>query len=155
MKKFIIISLAIVALLSSCANNAIIDETISIPKAQWDSQNWAYFNVDIQDTVSAYNFYFTLRHLENYKYSNLYLFMHTTMPNGAITHDTIECLLAEPSGRWIGKGSGTMRNIDIVLNNNLHFPMRGIYKFEIEQAMWDSVLEGISDVGLKIEKHDN
>lgn len=143
-----------VALLTSCSSNALIDETVSIPKARWDSQNWAYFNVDVDDTVSAYSFYFTLRHLENYKYSNLYLFMHTTMPNGAVTHDTIECMLAEPSGRWIGHGSGSMRNIDIPLNNNLHFPMRGVYKFELEQAMWDSVLDGISDVGLKIEKHD-
>lgn len=139
----------------SCSRNTVIDESVSIPKAQWNSQNWAYFTADIQDTVSAYSFFLTLRHLENYKYCNLYIFLHTTMPNGAVTHDTVECTLAEPSGRWIGKGTGSMRNIDIPLNPNLLFPMRGQYRFEVEQAMWDTVLEGISDVGIRIKKHES
>lgn len=150
------VTLVLLALFAvSCSRNTVIDETVSIPKAEWNSQNWAYFTADIQDTISTHEFYLTLRHLENYKYSNLYVFLHITMPNGAVTHDTVECMLAEPSGRWMGKGSGSMRNIDIPLNRNLLFPMKGTYRFEVEQAMWDPILEGISDVGIKIERHEN
>ena len=90
--------------------------------------------------------------MENYRYSNLFVFLHTRMPNGNLTHDTIECTLATPEGRWIGKGSGSMRDLRVPLNENLRFPLKGMYHFEIEQAMREPVLKGISDIGLFIEK---
>ena len=136
----------------SCSNNNVIyDESVVIPNASWNNQDLPYFDVNIEDTTSSYNFYFNIRHLENYKYSNFYMFLHTTFPNGNQTHDTIELILAYPDGRWIGKGSGSMRSNQILLNNNLHFPLRGNYHFEIEQAMREPVLNGITDVGVKFE----
>ncbi len=136
----------------SCSNNNVIyDESVVIPNASWNNQDLPYFDVNIEDTTSSYNFYFNIRHLENYKYSNFYMFLHTTFPNGNQTHDTIELILAYPDGRWIGKGSGSMRSNQILLNNNLHFPLKGNYHFEIEQAMREPVLNGITDVGVKFE----
>ena len=110
------------------------------------------FDVPIDDTLNGYVFGIGLRHMENYRYSNLFIFLHTRMPNGNVTHDTIECTLATPEGRWIGKGSGSMRDLTIPLNENLRFPLTGLYHFEIEQAMREPVLKGISDIGLYIEK---
>ena len=63
---------------------------------------------------------------------------------------TIECTLATPEGRWIGKGSGSMRDLTVPLNENLRFPLTGTYHFEIEQAMREPVLKGISDIGIYI-----
>jgi gliding motility-associated lipoprotein GldH len=123
-----------------------------IPNASWNNQDFPYFDVNIEDTLSAYNFYLNIRHLENYKYSNFYMFLHTTFPNGNQTHDTIELVLAYPDGRWVGDGSGSMRNNKILLNNNLYFPLKGNYHFEIEQAMREPVLEGVTDVGVCFEK---
>ena len=45
-----------------------------------------------------------------------------------------------------------MRDLTIPLNENLRFPLTGTYHFEIEQAMREPVLKGISDIGLYIEK---
>ena len=70
----------------------------------------------------------------------------------SVTHDTIECTLATPEGRWSGKSSGSMRDRIVPLNDNLFFPMNGTYHFELEQAMREPVLKGISDIGLYIEK---
>jgi gliding motility-associated lipoprotein GldH len=39
-----------------------------------------------------------------------------------------------------------------LLNNNLYFPLKGNYRFEIEQAMREPVLEGVTDVGVRFEK---
>mgnify|MGYP003418919651 CR=1 FL=1 len=151
MKKIILISL-IATVSSSCAKkNVIFDETVVIPNAVWDNTELPYFDVKVENTLSAYNFFVNIRHLENYKYSNFYMFLHTTFPNGNQTHDTIECIFAYPDGRWIGDGSGSMRDLKILLNNNLRFPIKGNYHFEIEQAMREPVLEGITDVGLRIE----
>ena len=128
------------------------DQRVVIPEAKWDVENRVPFDVTVNDTVGIYSFGMTLRHMENYRYSNLYVFLHTTLPNGNMMCDTIQCLLAAPDGRWVGKSSGSMRDMRITLNPAMRFPLTGAYHFEIEQAMREPVLKGISDVGLFIEK---
>lgn len=148
--------LLIAMILSSCGDkNVVFDESVVINNSSWNNQELPYFDVNIEDTISTYAFYLNIRHLENYRYSNFYMFLHTTFPNGNQTHDTIECVLAYPDGRWIGKGSGSMRSSSILLNDNLRFPLKGTYYFEIEQAMREPVLEGITDVGVRFERIEN
>ena len=150
---FSIVTLIMVLTLafSACTSDSFNKRTV-IPEAEWRQENRIAFDVDINDTIDSYTFGIGLRHLENYRYSNLFVFLHTRMPNGNITHDTIECTLATPEGRWLGKSSGSMRDMVIPLNDNLKFPLMGNYHFEIEQAMREPVLKGISDIGLFIEK---
>ncbi|MCF0199768.1 MAG: gliding motility lipoprotein GldH [Bacteroidales bacterium] len=128
------------------------NERIDIPEAKWDQSNKVNFDFAVDDTLNGYVFGIDLRHLENYRYSNLYVFMNTTWPNGNHSRDTIEITLAAPDGRWLGKGSGSMRDIRKVLIPNMRFPLKGNYHFEIEQAMREPVLNGIADIGLYIEK---
>ena len=153
MKKAIywIIGVCIVLSCARCSSSNFSKRTV-IPNAEWALENRVAFDVPIDDTLNGYVFGIGLRHLENYRYSNLFVFLHTRMPNGNITHDTIECTLATPEGRWIGKSSGSMRDLVVPLNENLRFPLTGTYHFEIEQAMREPVLKGISDIGLYIEK---
>ena len=138
-------------LLVGCRNRGF-DERVVIPEAAWDVNNRVPLDGTVDDTLGIYSFGMGLRHMENYRYSNLYVFLHTTMPNGNMTRDTIQVMLATPEGRWVGKGSGSMRDVKVVLNPNLRFPLGGTYHFEIEQAMREPVLKGISDIGLFIEK---
>lgn len=153
MKKITVIFAIISAfVMSSCSSRMMYDESVVIPEAKWDNKNVPYFDVKVEDTISVYSFALNVRHMENYRYSNLYIFLHTTFPNGNVTHDTIECTLAYPDGSWVGKGSGSMRSDKILLNPNLRFPLGGVYHFEIEQAMRDEILKGIVDVGISIEK---
>ena len=137
--------------LAACTNNSFNKRRV-IPEAEWSQENRVAFDINIDDTLSIYEMGIGLRHLENYRYSNLFVFLHTILPNGNHTHDTIECTLATPEGRWIGKSSGSMRDLTIPLNENLRFPLKGNYHFEIEQAMREPKLKGISDIGLYIEK---
>lgn len=151
MMRKVLLTLAIVVMLSACGSKDF-DLRVVIPEAKWAMENRIPFDVTVNDTTDTYAFGMSLRHLENYRYSNLYVFLHTDMPNGNVTHDTIQCLLASPEGRWLGKSSGSMRDVRVVLNPNLRFPLQGTYHFEIEQAMREPVLKGISDIGLFIEK---
>ena len=146
-----IIVLFFLIVLAACTSESFNKRTV-IPEAEWRQEDRVAFDVDINDTLSPYLFGIGLRHLENYRYSNLFVFLHTRMPNGNVTHDTIECTLASPEGRWIGKSSGSMRDLLVPLNENLLFPLTGTYHFEIEQAMREPVLKGISDIVLYIEK---
>lgn len=149
--KYCILAVCVVLTLSSCQSDSFSERTV-IPEAEWRQEDRIVFDVDINDTVNGYVFGMELRHLENYRYSNLFVFLHTRMPNGNMMRDTIECTLATPEGRWIGKSSGSMRDLQVPLNENLRFPLKGSYHFEIEQAMREPVLKGISDIGLFIEK---
>lgn len=151
MKKILYI-LFLAILLVSCGNDKLFNDSVVIPEAKWDNRMLPFFDLTVNDTLSDYAFYLNIRHLENYRYSNLYVFLHTEFPNGNITHDTIECTFARPDGSWMSKGSGTIRSAKILLNPALRFPLTGVYHFEIEQAMRDDVLKGITDIGLSFEK---
>lgn len=153
MKRYqaIIIGLLVSAGLASC-ESGLYNERAVIPNAQWEQTYKPTFDMTVNDTLCAYAFGIDLRHMENYRYSNLYVFMNTILPNGNHTRDTIEITLATLDGRWIGKGSGSMRDIRRVVMPSMRFPLKGTYHFEIEQAMRDPVLNGIADIGLYIEK---
>lgn len=150
MKKLLYIVVLLLAVASCTSSN--FNKRVVIPEAEWPQESRVAFDVSIDDTINGYVFGLELRHLENYRYSNLFVFLHTTMPNGNHTRDTIECTLATPEGRWLGKSSGSMRDLRIPLNEQLRFPLTGDYHFEIEQAMREPVLKGISDIGIFIEK---
>lgn len=151
-RHIISIMLVAVSVMTSCGRSSIYDESVVIPDAKWSINNAPYFDVNVDDTLSAYSFYLNIRHLENYRYSNLFIFMNTVFPNGNHTRDTIECTLALPDGQWLSKGSGTIRSAKVLLNPALRFPLKGNYHFEIEQAMREEELKGITDIGLCFEK---
>jgi recombination protein RecA len=49
-----------------------------------------------------------VRHASHYPYANLYLFITIKFPNEKIAKDTLECVFADPSGKWKGSGMGDM-----------------------------------------------
>ena len=151
MKKSLLYIAILLIGFTSCGKG-VYNERIVIPEAEWAQDNKATFDLTVSDTLSSYVFGIDVRHLENYRYSNLYVFMNTAMPNSNHTRDTIEITLATPEGKWIGKSSGSMRDLRKILMPNMQFPLAGPYHFEIEQAMREPVLKGVSDVGLYIEK---
>lgn len=150
--KRVLFAITVMFLLTSCGNDKLFNDSVVIPEAKWDNRMIPFFDLTVNDTLSDYAFYLNIRHLENYRYSNLFIFLHTEFPNGNVTHDTIECTFAYPDGRWMSKGSGTIRSASILLNPALRFPLSGSYHFEIEQAMRDEVLKGITDIGISFEK---
>lgn len=155
-KSFFIIfgSLLLLIMLNSCNQHVLMDENMAIYKEGWNLNQKADFEVNVEDTLGLYAFYINIRQQETYRFSNLYIFLHTTFPNGTLTHDTIECVLAHDDGRWLGKSSGSLISNQILLNPSLRFPLAGNYRFEIEQAMRESLLQGIEDIGIRIEKQN-
>jgi gliding motility-associated lipoprotein GldH len=66
--------------------------------------------------------------------------------------DTIEFFLADPTGKWLGSGLGSVNSMLLPYRTNIKFPQRGIYTFEFKQGMRQEELKGIMDVGLRIDK---
>ncbi len=142
----------ILLVISGCKSVTVFDDTKSLPGDVWRTGQIIRFDVNIQDTVNIHKFYLSLRHESDYGYSNIFLFIHTTYPNGMAARDTVECILAEPSGKWLGKGITNIRDYQVLLRRGLRFPQTGNYIFELEQAMREPELQGIKDIGIRIVK---
>ena len=97
--------------------------------------------------------YVNVRNSNNYKFSNLYIFMHTKWPTGENETDTLQLFLASPDGKWLGNGLGDIYENQIQLKQNFKFYRSGQYRFTLEQAMRLNPLPGIIDMGIRIEKN--
>lgn len=148
---FIVFILMLV--LTSCSDSTIFDEAVKLDHQGWNAADKPAFGIVVTDTTSTYSVAMHIRNHVDYRYSNLYVFMQTRFPNGNLTRDTIECILADPSGKWYGKGSGQFRDHLIVLNPAIRFPLSGTYQIELEQAMRAEPLQDIHAIGLQIRKN--
>ena len=151
--RLILIFLIAAALTMACSDRKVFDEVKSTGGHEWSASNRLRFEAPIADTSITYRILLHVRNHVDYQYANLFLFLQTRMPNGNITRDTIECQLADPSGQWYGKGTGLYRQQLIPLHNHLKFPLPGTYVFYLEQGMRDTLLFGITDAGLRIERN--
>ena len=147
-------SLLTVLVTVACNGDVVYERNERIPGNEWSRYHIPVFEVEITDTLNAHNLLINLRNTGEYPRSNLFLFISATSPGGAFTRDTLELVLAEPSGRWKGRGFGSVWQNRFFYRQNVRFPERGIYTFEVEQAMRIDDLPGILDVGLRIERSD-
>lgn len=135
----------------SCDKNRIYDEYKGVPDNKWDKNNPVVFNYKIEDTLTSYNMFINLRHGGQYQFSNLFLFVTTTLPDGKMARDTVELILADRDGRWRGDGLGDIWDHSFPFNSQFQFPQKGEYKITLTQAMRVDVLASVMDVGLRIE----
>ncbi len=149
-----IILIFLLALLSGCDKNVVFEQNINFKNQQWHRDSIKTFIAEIGDTVSSFNIYINCRITGLYPNSNLFLFVNTKGPKGLIIRDTMECILANDRGKWLGKGFGDVWSNRIPFKQKIRFPARGIYSFEIEQAMRQRELNSILDVGIRIEKYN-
>jgi gliding motility-associated lipoprotein GldH len=151
-KKKAAIILFLLFVLVSCDRNRVYEENTAIPEGTWSSAERISFQADISDNTIPYNVFIIIRNGTDYPFSNLYLFLNTTFPDGKNSRDTIECMLADYDGRWLGSGSGSVKFNRFQLKKGVRFPLKGRYRFEFEQAMRVKDLKGIVDLGLRIER---
>lgn len=146
--QFLIVGFSL--LLFACNINSIYDESITIENNAWHKNDLANFEVTIEDSLQLFDFYVNVRNTVDYRYSNLYIFLDTKFPNNNMSRDTIELILANVEGRWLGKGWGALKESSILLSANMRFPLKGNYEFKIQQAMRVDTLDGISNIGIRI-----
>lgn len=142
--------------LAACTGHVFYQGSSTIPNGVWDRSFVPSFTFDVQDTVSEHDVYIDLRHTGEYPFSSLHLFVRLTTPNGRMVVDTVECPLADPTGRWYGKGLGFIFadrfQARVLYRMGNRFPRKGIYTVSLEQAMRTESLQGVLDAGISIER---
>ncbi|HEX2616115.1 MAG TPA: gliding motility lipoprotein GldH [Flavobacteriales bacterium] len=143
-------------LLAGCGNEVLFQADQELPAGRWERTNKPAFSFEVADTLGEHDVFLDVRHTGDYPYSNLYTFVTLTGPDGRTLTDTVECTLADPTGRWYGKGTGFIFSdrfqAHVLYRMHNRFPRSGRYTFTIEQAMRTDTLSGVIDVGVSVER---
>jgi gliding motility-associated lipoprotein GldH len=138
--------------LGSCDRNRVYEEYVEIPDNVWDVNNKVKFEVDITDTSSLYNIYINFRHADGYMARNIFMFVTTTYMDGKSEVDTVEILLADETGKWMGDGLGDIWDNQKLFKSGVRFQQAGKYIYELEHAMRIEQVPLVMDVGLRVEE---
>jgi gliding motility-associated lipoprotein GldH len=158
--KSVLLLLFFVFVAFSCQQNKFFDRYTSISDG-WNKQNVISYSFEAPDTIKPYNLCVNLRTTTDYKFSNLFLIVELDYPNGKVTKDTLEYLMAKPNGELLGSGFTSVKEHKLSFKGYDHpfvFTEKGTYKVQIQQAMRQrgqpngvAQLEGIIDVGFSVE----
>ena len=151
MRTIWFILLTRVLLCSACHERVVYTTFHSLPLEGWHQDSALTYTAEITDSIAQYDMLIVVRHNEEYPYQNLWLFTRSTAPDSTIAIDTLECFLADNSGKWINQSLLSTHEMPLLYMSNIRFPKIGTYTFDVVHGMRDSVLYGISQIGISIE----
>ena len=102
------------------AGSIVFEEYKSFENQNWNTDSVAFFNYSISDTISKNTIKIKLRHTVEYEFQNLFLFIETDVV------DTVELMLANKDGMWLGSGIGDVREFEFDYQNGKLFSKKGI-----------------------------
>ena len=112
----------------SC-NNSVFNDYKTFSNQEWNADSLVQFKYSISDTVSENQIIIKVRHTVDYEFQNLFVFVKSEQT------DTIELLLADKSGKWLGNGIGDVREVVMAYKMDKKFQKKGEYTLEVEHAM--------------------
>lgn len=147
------ICLTLILGLSACSDSkTVYEESYQTDQGEWSKDKIYSFTYIATDTMSAHNILFNVRHTGLYPRMNLYLFTSVESPGGGKISDTLEIMLADKRGKWLGKGWGDIWTRKVIYKHNVKFPKKGDYIFNIRHGERTDVLSEILDLGIEIEQ---
>ena len=147
-----ILAFTCITFMTACGPDAVFAGSKAIDSgAGWASEDAAEFDWQVLDTLARHDFFIDLRHNQDFPFTNLYLFVDFTFPNGLSRRDTISCELADERGQWFGSGFGNLIEHRIGFRQGTGFPLQGDYAVKIAHGMRMDPLPGMLDVGFRLE----
>ena len=148
---------AIMFWLVGCSSQSEIELLFEeLPKEGWQQEQWVEFSYTNRLPKKEIALNWILRHDDSYPYANIHFITEWINPKGLQDTDTLSYLLAEPNGRWLGKGL-------YIKEQNLPFLERflldepGTYRFRVrpavratEKLVADKTLGGIHQIGIAL-----
>ena len=148
MRKRWFIFLTIV--LSACGPRFEFQGMKPVPVYGWVKDSTFAFELEMSAGSGPFDMNVEIRHAGNYPYSNLFVFLRSDFPDGGYRIDTLDCLLAKPSGEWYGSGLGDLLSLTIPFRKNVQFNQEGTYSVSLGHGMRQDTLEGITDIGMSL-----
>ena len=145
-------AILLIICLWSCNKNEVYYKFIPISQSKWDKSNKVCFNVDSinMNPGKIYNIDIELSHNLSYEYETLWLYIDQTLQDSISVRDTLECLLTDKNGKWLGRGNGPLRHISFSYKKEIALDTEKQSQICIVHAMQDLQLKGVEKIGLKI-----
>ena len=93
-----------------------------IKEGKWRMDEGVDFQFSELDSTQTYNMFINIRNDDSFAFSNLFLITELEYPNGTTVKDTLEYRMADPSGQWLGKGLGSVKENKLWFKENIDFP---------------------------------
>lgn len=155
--KRLCLAAAVSLLIASCNTDRIyLDRQSLAPDMVWDMNNILEFEADVADASQFYDIMLELRTVDYYPTSNMWLYINTVAPSGAVRKDTMECILRDEKGFSTSNrmNIGEVEDYEIPFKlNPVKFQESGRYKFQIQHGMRMEKLPFVNEVGLAIYMH--
>jgi gliding motility-associated lipoprotein GldH len=144
--------------LVSCDKKRVFDQYQSVGQS-WHKDSLVTFIYNQKDTLSKHNLFITLRNNKKYPFNNLFLIVEMEEPSKNVLVDTLEYQMATADGTLLGEGMTDTKENKLYYKENFVFKKSGEYQITILQAVRQTgkiegieKLEGVTDVGFRIEK---
>ena len=143
--------LAIISLLVlSCQQGVVFTNFKAIP-CGWETDSVLVFSPVLEDSIATYDMQITVRHSDRYAYQNLWLFVDVKQDSLLLRRDTIEAMMANERGEWLGNGV-TEYTLPLLYLEHIQI-QKGEYEIIVQHGMREEVLQGVIDLGLTVVKN--
>ena len=146
------LSLLTAFVMAACTGNTVFVEYKDVDPSGWHKDSAVSFVYNAADTAGVYELILDVRHNNDYRYQNFWMFVTSSSPDGYTRSDTIECYLADNRGRWLSKRTLSVYNMPVLYMRKIKFPVPGDYRFEVYQGLRDTLLQDVEGLGLIINK---
>lgn len=147
-----ILLLLVASVLYACNEHTVYHAFQSIPIEGWQRKDTLLFNVEVPDSQTYYKLSIEVRNRNNYPYQNINLSLSYC---DSLCHiqvsDTIHLTLADKEGKWMGDGWGGLYQTAFSAGS-VRIGNSGTYYFKIAYTLSDQILQGINDIGIKLER---
>lgn len=142
----LLLLMAVLAVMSGCR----MDPNDFSEYRTIDDEGWAYgdtlkYNFVPRDSVVNGALSLSLRHTNDYIYSNIYLEV-TVADSLTMRRDTLAIRLADDFGRWYGRGIGTDFQVSDTIDRDI--TLRRPVTIGVRHVMRDAMLKDIEQVGV-------
>ena len=120
----------------------------------WSSGAMPTFEFEAKDSTKAHDLSFLLRINNEYDFQNIWILMHTDKPDGTYSTDTVNLMLSDERGQWLGKKSGAVYSYQALFGREHFFKPPGKYKIRMEHAVMEPNLNGVLDLSLLVEESE-
>ena len=124
----------------------------------WPVYEKVLFTLD-KGTESPVNLMIYIRNNKQYPYSNLFLIAKLKTGDSLLRCDTLEYAMADPRGKWLGKGVLEVKESKLWWRENYQLPAVENINVQLEHALRSNNseqgldnLEGIVGVGFAMEE---
>jgi gliding motility-associated lipoprotein GldH len=147
---YLFLPASLCSLLACGKEHTLFEKKYDLKSEQWTYSDSLNFAFNITDTMAIYDIVLSVKHTPQYAFQNMYTNIYTQFPTGERVKQLLNIDLADNTGKWEGKCSGSECVFEIPIQPNAFFNQTGQHVITLEQYMRSEALSGIKNIALRI-----